>query len=882
MKKKDFLDKLGCEDLFEVQAFLAALNDKLLEVGTNKDLIRPKLIPAAAFAIKLRENWHELAHQEQEELKGIFEELIKNIREAESIIGETVLAEQKTSSPPTASSPPSTTQEFKDFIARLSKDLEEGHPGINFHAPEQNSQIKKNIRPIIDYLLKNQHEIAILPPKGMHIPKAITGDKFSAQVLKENGEYVLVISLKTHITLWKAHGGFKKVKEALLFSPKGWSLGVDAVSKVKEVAVKEPAIKTEMEKESEIANDIDSVNIHKPLVGPVYLGKSSRKDEKKRTYTQPKQSLISPKKQSMVELIKHLKKDEGKKPSIFVMPQLPKENLKLNSYFFVKETPIKLYYLSPEAALTPLTICEEDVKKLGNIKIEGEEATYSPQDETQTYSELLAIAKKTGHDYRRSLLPIENLFLIMHTLAEGYTALHRKYIHRDGKPGNYLIDGNSFGSISDFGLTINAAKKNEHSGEAGTHGYFAPEKLKYLQSIINEKDKPCFLEKNKYGLEILQHLEEKKPVSPVNFPSASEDVWSLGRSFQELLAESKLAEDKSLPADIQEIIQELVLLVRDMVVSAQDRPTSAQVLARLNALLQTMLDKQLPCAAEIHAKLAERYKNNEFMKAQIPVAKPKEETKATPAVSTTQNNNIFYVVTDLKGSGRHPGAIWEACYLSYFYANQSDNPISNKFEFYSDLASAQAKMSRNFGAIVAFKGQARPENFQEKNMLWVQMAGNPGKFQKKFLEAGADIKEQAQEYLYKKGVLEKMQQHIETRTFKVNFSRYSINKKRVTKTAKEIYDEITHSLLIADRLNTSYSEKLELLNKVLAGIEKRAMQSVIATEKEGSNKLFNIGKRTYNSALFHIKIAADAKTALDPDAPLSSALSNSPSSASNN
>lgn len=198
----------------------------------------------------------------------------------------------------------SLPSKYIDFIKALLADLKAEHPGI----PQKiKDKFKQEIQKIMRYLLVNRHEkiLKFLHP-GTHISTAEMSSTFPAQVVEQDGRYSLVISLKTKGGLLLGKGSSKKVKDALRFTAGSWFEDADAVSEISQKEQTEGK-ESDPKKEADIANSIHSVNINKLILGPIYMGKDSQG-----TYTQPKQSLISPKAQPMDRLIEDLRERKSK------------------------------------------------------------------------------------------------------------------------------------------------------------------------------------------------------------------------------------------------------------------------------------------------------------------------------------------------------------------------------------------------------------------------------------------------------------------------------------------------------------------------------------------------------------------------------------------
>lgn len=74
-------------------------------------------------------------------------------------------------------------------------------------------------------------------------------------------------------------------------------------------------------------------------------------------------------------------------------------------------------------------------------------------------------------------LPPDRAAAILRDLCAGVAAVHEKgALHRDLKPGNVMIDGRGRARITDFGLAVAHASRDE-GRSAGTPAYMAPEQL---------------------------------------------------------------------------------------------------------------------------------------------------------------------------------------------------------------------------------------------------------------------------------------------------------------------------------------------------------------------------------------------------------------------
>ncbi|GAB2296641.1 hypothetical protein Dimus_030751 [Dionaea muscipula] len=80
---------------------------------------------------------------------------------------------------------------------------------------------------------------------------------------------------------------------------------------------------------------------------------------------------------------------------------------------------------------------------------------------------------------RRKKLPFKVVIQLALDLARGLSYLHsQKFVHRDVKTENILLDKSRTLKIADFGVArVEASNPSDMTGETGTLGYMAPEVL---------------------------------------------------------------------------------------------------------------------------------------------------------------------------------------------------------------------------------------------------------------------------------------------------------------------------------------------------------------------------------------------------------------------
>ena len=141
-------------------------------------------------------------------------------------------------------------------------------------------------------------------------------------------------------------------------------------------------------------------------------------------------------------------------------------------------------------------------------------------------------------------LPREQALPILRQAAEAVAQLHRHaLVHRDVKPGNFLLRADASLVLADFGLTVAAGSVDAEAASGALYGtprYVAPEQL---------QGAPAAPAADVYSLGVLLHelLAGRAPFS--------------GETVEEVLAQRLLAEPARLPApaaDLQPLVDRML------------------------------------------------------------------------------------------------------------------------------------------------------------------------------------------------------------------------------------------------------------------------------------------------------------------------------------
>lgn len=133
-------------------------------------------------------------------------------------------------------------------------------------------------------------------------------------------------------------------------------------------------------------------------------------------------------------------------------------------------------------------------------------------------------------------LPRDEALAILRQAAEAVAQLHRRrLVHRDVKPGNFLLRADGSLVLADFGLTVDAGHVDPQAAAGALHGtprYVAPEQL---------QGAPAAPAADVYSLGVLLHelLAGRPPFS--------------GETLEEVLAQHLLAAPARLPAEAAEL-----------------------------------------------------------------------------------------------------------------------------------------------------------------------------------------------------------------------------------------------------------------------------------------------------------------------------------------